>query len=72
MAGLFLRLPIGDSGNVGPGKARLLELIDETGSIRSAAAKMKLSYRRAWLLLQDLERVFGGPVLERQIGRAHV
>ncbi|HXS05865.1 MAG TPA: LysR family transcriptional regulator [Rhizomicrobium sp.] len=68
MAGLFLRLPIGDSGNVGPGKARLLELIDETGSIRSAAAKMKLSYRRAWLLLQDLERVFGGPVLERRTG----
>lgn len=68
MAGLFLRLPIGDAGSIGPGKARLLELIDETGSIRSAAAKMKLSYRRAWLLLQDLERVFGGPVLERRTG----
>jgi len=68
MAGLFLRIPVGDAGNLGPGKVRLLELIDETGSIRAAAAKMKLSYRRAWLLLQDLERVFAGPVLERRTG----
>jgi molybdate transport system regulatory protein len=68
MAGLFLRLPIGDSGNMGPGKARLLEMIEETGSIRAAATKMKLSYRRAWLLLQDVEKVFGGPVLERRTG----
>ncbi|HZQ40376.1 MAG TPA: LysR family transcriptional regulator [Rhizomicrobium sp.] len=68
MAGLFLRLPIGDAGNIGPGKARLLELIEETGSIRAAASKMKLSYRRAWLLLQDIERIFGGQVLERRTG----
>jgi molybdate transport system regulatory protein len=68
MAGLFLRLPIGETGNLGPGKARLLELIDETGSIRAAATKMRLSYRRAWLLLQDIERVFGGQVLERRTG----
>jgi molybdate transport system regulatory protein len=68
MAGLFLRIPIGEAGNMGPGKARLLELIEETGSIRSAASKMKLSYRRAWLLLQDIEKIFGGAVLERRTG----
>ncbi len=68
MAGLFLRLPIGESGNLGPGKAKLLELIEETGSIRAAAAKMKLSYRRAWLLLQDIEKIFGGTILERRTG----
>jgi molybdate transport system regulatory protein len=68
MAGLFLRLPIGDTGNLGPGKARLLELIEETGSIRAAAAKMKLSYRRAWLLLQNIEKIFGNAVLERRTG----
>ena len=68
MAGLFLRLPIGEAGNFGPGKARLLELIEETGSIRAAASKMKLSYRRAWLLLQDIEKIFGGTVLERRTG----
>ncbi len=68
MAGLFLRIPIGEQGNLGPGKVRLLEMIEETGSIRAAASKMKLSYRRAWLLLQDLEKVFGGTVLERRTG----
>ncbi|MBN9555134.1 MAG: LysR family transcriptional regulator, partial [Alphaproteobacteria bacterium] len=68
MAGLFLRIPIGEAGNMGPGKVRLLELIEETGSIRSAASKMKLSYRRAWLLLQDIEKIFGGAVLERRTG----
>lgn len=64
---LFLRLPVGD-GVMGPGKARLLELVQETGSIRAAAVAMKLSYRRAWLLLQETERTFGGPVLERRTG----
>jgi molybdate transport system regulatory protein len=68
MGGLFLRLPIGDSGNLGPGKTRLLELIEETGSIRAAASKIKMSYRRAWLLIQDIERVFGGAVLETKTG----
>lgn len=67
MAPLFLRLSIGDSGNLGPGKARLLELVEETGSIRAAASKMKLSYRRAWLLLEDIEKIFGH-VLERRTG----
>lgn len=68
MADVFLRLPIGESGKLGPGKARLLELIEETGSIRAAAAKMKLSYRRAWLLLQEMEKSFGGGILERRTG----
>jgi molybdate transport system regulatory protein len=68
MAGLFLRLPIGDSGNLGPGKARLLEAIDETGSIRAAASKMKMSYRRAWLLVSDIEKIFGGPILDKKTG----
>jgi molybdate transport system regulatory protein len=67
MATLFLRLSIGGSGNLGPGKARLLELVEETGSIRAAASKMKLSYRRAWLLLEDTEKIFG-TVLERRTG----
>jgi len=68
MAGLFLRIPIGDAGNLGPGKARLLELIEETGSIRAAASKIKMSYRRAWLLVQDIEKIFGGPVLDKKTG----
>lgn len=70
MAGLFLRFPIGDGGNLGPGKVRLLELIGETGSIRAAASKMKMSYRRAWLLVQDIEKIFGSPVLDKRTGGA--
>jgi molybdate transport system regulatory protein len=70
MANLFLRLTVG-RGMMGPGKVRLLELIAETGSIRAAAQAMKLSYRRAWLLVQDIEHTFGAPVLERQTGGKH-
>src|SRR5581483_5302661 len=69
MADLFLRFPIG-KGKLGPGKARLLELVAETGSIRADATAMKLSYRRAWLLLKETESLFGGAVLERRTGGA--
>lgn len=70
MTRLFIRVPIGD-GAFGPGKARLLELIEEKGSIRAAASAMKVSYRRAWLMLKDTETVFGAPVLETRRGGAH-
>ena len=39
---------------LGPGKVRLLELIDETGSIAKAARLLGMSYRRAWLLIQSM------------------
>ncbi len=68
MEKLFIRIPITDSAPVGPGKTQLLELVAETGSIRSAAIKMKLSYRRAWMLLAEMEKSFGAPVLARQTG----
>jgi len=67
MSRLFIRVPIGD-GAFGPGKARLLELIAEKGSIRAAASAMKVSYRRAWLMLKDTEKVFGAPLLESRRG----
>ncbi len=47
---------------------KLLELIDETGSIRKAAVPMKMSYRRAWLLLQALEEAFGAPLVATATG----
>lgn len=67
MGKLFIRVTL-EAGNMGPGKAQLLELIDQTGSIRAAARVMKVSYRRAWLLLQETEALFGAPVLERHTG----
>jgi molybdate transport system regulatory protein len=54
----------------GPGKARLLELIEEMGSIRSAASAMQMSYRHAWLLLQSVEDTFGAPVIVTSTGGA--
>ena len=47
---------------VGPGKIALLEHISSTGSLSEAARKLKMSYRRAWLLLEDLNTSFQQPV----------
>ena len=55
----------------GPGKAQLLELIAETGSISQAAKKMQMSYRRAWLLIDELNQMFAEPCVEKTTGGAH-
>lgn len=47
----------------GPGKAELLQLVDETGSIGRAAARMKMSYMRAWSLIQTMNRCFKKPLV---------
>lgn len=70
MAKLSIRIDFGDGSRLGPGKVRLLELIAETGSIRKAAAGMKMSYRKAWLLLQALEKTFGSPLADTATGGA--
>lgn len=46
---------------LGPGKAQLLELIEEHGSIRAAGASIGMSYRRAWLLSDEINRMFREP-----------
>lgn len=55
-------------GQIGPGKIRLLEQIADTGSIRAAASAMRMSYRRAWLLLQALEECFGQELVQTATG----
>jgi molybdate transport system regulatory protein len=50
------------------GKAELMELIRETGSIRQAAQRMDMSYRRGWLLADELNRMFREPVIETKKG----
>lgn len=67
MSRLTIRIDL-DRGSIGPGKVGLLEQIESTGSIRKAAAAMKMSYRRAWLLLQALEKTFGQPLIETSTG----
>ena len=55
MTRLTIRIDFADGTALGPGKVRLLELVADTGSIRKAAVGMKMSYRKAWLLLKALK-----------------
>ncbi len=47
---------------IGSGKVRLLSLIGETGSLSAAAKKMGINYRRAWLLMDTLQKCFDAPL----------
>jgi len=53
---------------IGPGKIRLLELIDSEGGISAAGRQMGLSYRRAWHLIDTLNSALGEPVIETSVG----
>jgi molybdate transport system regulatory protein len=59
----------GPRTKLGAGRARLLELIDELGSIQKAVIRMGMSYRSAWGYIGELEAAAGFPLLERQPGR---
>lgn len=65
---LSIRIDFAPGQRLGPGKVRLLEEIDRRGSIRGAASAMKMSYRRAWLLLKAVEEIFGVPLVETSTG----
>lgn len=52
----------------GPGKATLLAAIERTGSISAAAREMGMSYRRAWLLVDEMNRSFRQPLVETAAG----
>jgi molybdate transport system regulatory protein len=60
----------GTAEAIGPGKVRLLELIDETGSISAAGRAMGMSYRQAWLLIDSMNQAFAEPVTETLRGGA--
>jgi molybdate transport system regulatory protein len=72
-----LRILLGEAVALGPGKARLLAEIEAAGSISAAARAMGMSYRRAWLLVAEMNRVFRAPLVEagpggKRGGGAHV
>ena len=58
-----LRVRQGDAIAIGPGKVALLESIAETGSISAAARSLDMSYRRAWLLIDELNRCLKEPAV---------
>ncbi len=65
-----IRIPFGDDYAIGPGKADLLEAIQRTGSISAAGRALKMSYRRAWLLVDTMNRCFQHPLVETATGGA--
>ena len=67
---LTLRVDFGTDRAIGPGKVLLLEAIRDTGSISQAGRSLGMSYRRAWLLVDDMNRCFREPVVTAQPGGA--
>jgi molybdate transport system regulatory protein len=68
--GLTLRVLGADVPAMGPGKAQLISLIDSTGSISAAAREMGMSYRRAWQLVEAINKSFTEPVVITAVGGA--
>jgi len=68
MARLTIRIDLPPAGQIGPGKAKLLELIGETGSISAAGRALDMSYRRAWLLVDAMNHIFKEPVVATMLG----
>lgn len=68
MVSLIVRIDLGPHGRLGPGKLQLLQKIDELGSISAAGRSMKMSYRQAWELIDQLNHAFKEPVVQSQAG----
>lgn len=59
-----IRVVFGPERMIGPGKAELLERIHSTGSIAAAGREMRMSYKRAWQLVETLNTMFREPLVE--------
>lgn len=69
MSHLSIRIDFEPSGSaLGPGMAQLLERVVAHGSIRAAAASMGMSYRKAWLLIHEMQETFNGAVVTSAVG----
>lgn len=71
MPSLSLRIDLDPEGRIGPGKVALLEQIAARGSISAAARQMNMSYKRAWDLVEEMNRLFGKPVVAARHGGRH-
>ena len=67
-AELWIKVTIPGVGQIGPGKINLLKMIREHESISGAARAMKMSYRRAWLLVAELNKLFARPLVATWAG----
>lgn len=66
-----LRILLGATIAMGPGKADLLEAIAATGSISAAGRRMGMSYRRAWMLVETMNTSFTAPLVHAAKGGTH-
>ena len=65
---LTVRIDLDNGARLGPGKGEMLALIGEHGSIRAAGVAMGMSYRRAWLLCDEINRMFREPSIATKHG----
>jgi molybdate transport system regulatory protein len=67
---LSIRIDLAEGLRIGPGKVALLEAVAETGSISAAGRKLRMSYKRAWDLVEQLNRGFGTRLVAASPGGA--
>ena len=65
---LSVRIDLDAEGRIGPGKIQLLENIQACGSISAAGRAMDMSYKRAWDLVDEINRICRQAAVERQTG----
>jgi len=65
---LWIKIYFGDRGQIGPGKIRLLQGVAGQRSITAAARATGMSYRRAWLLIDQMNKTFRAPVVQTHTG----
>jgi len=65
---LSVRIDLDADDRIGPGKILLLENIRKFGSISAAGRAMDMSYKRAWDLVDEINRICRQPAVERQTG----
>jgi len=70
MQSIRFRVDLTPGCSIGPGKIQLLEAITRTGSLRRAATELRMSYRRAWLLLDEINHSFDEPATLATVGGA--
>src|ERR1700733_16059918 len=65
---LSVRIDLDAEGRIGPGKIQLLEKIHVCGSISAAGRAMDMSYKRAWDLVDEINRICGRAAVDRETG----
>src|ERR1044072_2020338 len=70
MLSIRFRVDLTPGCSIGPGKIQLLEAITRTGSLRRAATELRMSSRRAWLLLDEINHSFDEPATLATVGGA--